>query len=101
MFFGLFGLRMLPYAALGLAIWFAYGWGSQIIQNYSDMAMQIERLERDKKLIDSRVESYKTLLARRDAAIAASTCKAKIEYLIKNPDKIPSTKSPFPTDGGG
>lgn len=82
-------------AGAGLAIWFAYGWGSQIISNYTEMPRRIERLERDKALITSRVASYKTLLARRDAAITASACKAQIERWVKNPDEIPTPFDPF------
>lgn len=95
MLFGLTYLRLGAYAAIAVTLWFAYGWGSEIIGNYGAMAAKIERLERDKALIDSRVKSYQTLLARRDAAIAASACKEKIEYWVKHPDEIPVPWDPF------
>lgn len=84
--------------ALGLsaiALYFAYGWGKQVIDNYSGMAAKIATLERDKRNIESRVASYQTLLARRDAAIAASKCKVQIETWVKNPDTIPTPFDPF------
>jgi hypothetical protein len=94
-------LGLIPYALVGVALWFVYGWGSQVVENYGAMAKTIQRLERDKALIESRVDSYKTLLARRDAAIAASNCKAKIEYYVKNPEKLPQKSNPFQSEGGG
>lgn len=87
--------RLAAFGAAGLAIWFAYGWGHQIIANYTEMPRRIERLERDKALISTRIASYKTLLARRDAAIAASNCKVQIERWVKNPDEIPTKFDPF------
>ena len=95
MLFGLSYLRLGLSAALLVGLWFAYGWGSEVISNYGGMAAKIERLERDKKLIESRVASYQTLLARRDAAIDASRCKDTIRDMVKNPDKIPTPWDPF------
>lgn len=83
------------FAIAALLAWYAYGWGSQVIENYTEMPKTIERLTRDKALIESRVKSYQTLLARRDAAIAASQCKAQIEHWVKNPDEIPTKFDPF------
>lgn len=88
-------IRIIGLLGTGLAIWFAYGWGHQIIENYGAMQHEITTLKRDKALIESRVTSYQTLLARRDAAIEASTCKDRIQYLIKNPDQIPTKFDPF------
>lgn len=88
-------VRLIGLAGTALAIWFAYGWGSQIINNYTEMPKKIERLERDLKLVNSRVSSYRTLLGRRDAAIAASKCKVQIEYWVKNPNEIPTKFDPF------
>ena len=100
----MFGLGYIKIGALiGVAAvtWFAYGWGKQIIDNYGAMAVKIERLERDKSLIESRVASYQTLLARRDAAIAASRCEEQIKKFIKDPDLIPNPRKAFPSDQGG
>lgn len=98
----LFGsLKLYFYMALAVGAWFLYGWGNMIIQNYSDMQASITRLERDKTLITSRVASYQTLLARRDAAIEASKCKAQIKAWIKDPDTIPNSKNPFDPNSGG
>lgn len=86
----------------GAAVAFlVYSWGAQIITNYGQMAAQIERLQRDNTLILSRVDSYKTLLERRDAAIAASRCAEAIRAMIKNPDTIPRPSTPFVPGGGG
>jgi len=94
--FGIFTwVRLLGMGAVAIAVWYGYGWGSQIITNYTEMPKKIERLERDKALIETRVKSYQTLLARRDAAIAASKCSAQIEHWIKNPDQIPTKFDPF------
>lgn len=92
------------YLIIGAAVagWFLYGWGSQIVANYGAMAAKIERLERDKNLIESRVASYQTLLARRDAAIEASKCKVQIKGWIKDPDTLPGFKTdPFVPNAGG
>lgn len=92
--------RLLGLGVGAIALWFVYGWGSQIIENYTEMPKKIERLERDKALIESRVESYKTLLARRDAAINASRCREQIKKWVKDPDSIPNTSDPFKINGG-
>lgn len=93
--FALSYIRLGIIGALLVAGWFAYGWGSQVISNYGGMAAKIERLERDKALIESRVKSYQTLMARRDAAIEASRCKDQIQHWVKNPDEIPTPFDPF------
>lgn len=95
MLFGLSYLRMGLLGGFALVAWLAYGWGSEIITNYGNMAAKIERLERDKRNVESRVASYQTLLARRDAAIEASACKVVIQDWVKNPDKIPTKWDPF------
>lgn len=99
--FGLIGsLRMYAFVGLALGAWFIYGWGSEVISNYGNMAKKIERLEHENKLITSRVASYQTLLARRNSAIAASKCKVQIEKWIKDPDLIPGQVNPFKSDSG-
>lgn len=94
-------LKLTAFLATLVAGYFAYGWGSQIIENYGAMSAKIALLERDKLLITSRVDSYKTLLARRDAAIAGSKCVRQIEGFLKNPDTIPKKLTPFNADNGG
>jgi len=88
-------LRLGGLAVGAIALWFAYGWGVEVIGSYRSMASEIALLKRDKALIESRVASYKTLMARRDAAIEASKCKAQIQYWVKNPDEIPTKFDPF------
>lgn len=88
-------VRLAGLAAAAIALWFAYGWGSEVIGNYRSMASEITTLKRDKALIESRVKSYQTLMARRDAAITASRCKDQIERWLKNPDEIPTPFDPF------
>lgn len=86
----------------GIAAWFIYGWGLEVISNYTEMPKQIEKLTRDKELIESRVASYKALLARRDAAIEASKCAPQIKAWIKDPEAIPGfKKDPFNPNAGG
>lgn len=99
--FGLGYVKIGVLVVVGAIMWFAYGWGKQIINNYGEMAAKIERLERDKALIDSRIDSYKTLLARRDAAIAASRCEEQIKKFIKDPSLIFDPKKPFSPEHGG
>lgn len=94
-------LRMGGLIAAATLAFFIYSWGSEVITNYGRMAAQIERLQRDNTLILSRVDSYKTLLERRDAAIAASRCAEAIRSMIKNPDTIPRPSTPFVPGGGG
>lgn len=88
-------LRLIGIAGMGLLAWFAYGWGWNIYTNHIGMAAKIERLERNNRLINSRVTSYQTLIARHKAAAAASKCKAQIEHWVKNPDEIPTKFDPF------
>lgn len=88
-------LRLFGLVGSAIALWFVYGWGSQIITNYTEMPKRIQQLERDKALIESRVKSYQTLMARRDAAIEASKCKEQIQYWVKNPDEMPTKFDPF------
>lgn len=88
-------LRLGAMGAVLVAGWFLYGWGSEVIGNYGRMAAKIERLERDKALIESRVASLRVLNERRDAAIEASRCKDQIKNWLKNPDEIPTKFDPF------
>lgn len=88
-------IRLIGLAAVAIAAWFAYGWGSEIIGNYRTMASEITTCQRDKALVESRVKSYQTLIARRDAAIEASKCKVQLQDWVKNPDKIPTKFDPF------
>lgn len=88
-------LRLIWIIGPAVVAFFVYGWGSQIITNYTEMPKQIQQLKRDKALILSRVGSYQTLLARRDAAIEASQCKVQIQKWIKDPDTIPTPFDPF------
>lgn len=88
-------VRLAGLAAIAVAAWFIYGWGSEVIGNYRSMASEITTLKRDKALIESRVASYQTLMARRDAAITASKCKDQIQRWLKNPDEIPTKFDPF------
>lgn len=88
-------LKSAALVALLVAGWFVYSWGFEVIARYTEMPAKIERLERDNRLIESRVASLRTLMARRDAAIAASRCKTQIQTWIKNPDSIPTPFDPF------
>lgn len=99
--FGLGYVKIGILLCVGVITWFGYGWGKQIITNYGEMAAKIERLERDKALIESRVSSYQTLLARRDAAIDASRCADQIKKFIKDPSLIFDPKKPLTPDVGG
>jgi hypothetical protein len=100
----MFGLSYLRSGLLIAALfggYLVYSWGHEIINNYSAMSAEIATLKRDKALITSRIDSYKTLLERRDAAIAASKCATSIQNMIKNPDTIPRKQDPFTPGGGG
>ena len=95
MLLGLSYLRLISFGAVAIALWFTYGWGHQIIRNYTEMPMQIERLTKQKVNLEARVNSYQTLMARRDAAIEASQCRVQIQHWVKNPDEIPTKFDPF------
>lgn len=99
--FGLSYLRTGVAVAALFAGYLVYSWGHEIISNYSAMSAEIATLKRDKALISSRIDSYKTLLERRDAAISASRCAEAIQHMIKNPDTIPRKQDPFNPGGGG
>lgn len=87
--------RLVLLVGTAFAGFLMYSWGFEVIKRYTEMPAKIQQLERDKTLITSRVASYQTLLARRDAAIAASQCKKQIEHWVKNPDEIPTKFDPF------
>lgn len=98
---GLGWIRMAGIGMLAGALFFIYSWGSQIITNYGNMASEIAMLKRSNALINSRVNSYKILMERRDAAIAASRCAESIQKMVKNPDTIPRKTDPFVPGSGG
>lgn len=87
--------RTIVYGGIGLVALFAYGWGSQVINSYSSFAANNALLQRQLTLQQSREKSLRTLLERRNQAIAASKCKDQIERWVKDPDSIPKPFDPF------
>lgn len=88
-------LRALAAVAALFMAYLVYGWGANIVNTYNNNIARVTELERDNKRIESRVASLRTLIARRDAAIAASKCSAQIGRWLKNPDEIPTKFDPF------
>lgn len=64
-------------------------------QRLADVQAELSGTQRQLDLIKSRDESYKRMIARRDAAIDASTCKQKIRWWVSHPDDIPVPFDPF------
>lgn len=98
--FGFGYLKLAGFAAVAIAIWIVSGWGFQVIDNYTKWPIQIAKLEREAALRDSRLESKQTIIDRQKAAIDQSQCKARIQYLLKNPDLL-KKQDPFSPGGGG
>lgn len=69
------------------------GWS--LVTNLRDQQDVIAELRRKADLTDSREASYVRRIERRDAAIAASACKAQIERWVRNPDEVPQPFNPF------
>jgi hypothetical protein len=67
------------------------------IHDYRNLAEENVRLKYELTKYDGRLTSYSRMIARRDAAISASQCKAKIEYWVRNPESIPVPFDPFKT----
>ena len=68
----------------------ALGFGSQFVKDYREMATTIAENKRQYELLDARYQASLRMVDRRDAAIAQSNCKDKIQYWIKNPSMLPS-----------
>lgn len=83
------------YYAVGAIAIFLFGAGYSLVSSNRDQATQIANYEHDVALKDARLVSYKRMIDRRDAAIAASTCKAKITYWVSHPDDLPKPFDPF------
>lgn len=64
-------------------------------ESYTEMARKTQRLEHQLKLKEAEIISKNRMVARRDAAIKASACKAQIEYWVRHPDNIPKAFNPF------
>lgn len=74
---------------------FIGGVGVTLVTGYGDQREAITKLRHEATLSDHRVASYKRMIDRRDAAIEASACKARIQYWLKNPSDIPQPFKPF------
>ncbi len=87
--------RLVGLLSLGAVAFFAWGTVQSVIDRYSEMGGKIATLERNNKLLTSRLDSYNLRISRRDEAIAASQCKDKIQYWLRHPDEIPKPFNPF------
>lgn len=76
----------------------ALGFGSQFVKDYREMATTIAENKRQYELLDSRYRASLRMVERRDAAIAQSACKEKIQYWIKNPSLLPAPTPSNPWD---
>ena len=83
--------RLISILAVPLVLLAVYGGFSYTTSanKIATQAAELATLSRSYALLQSRVNSYQTLLARRDAAIEASKCKATIQSWIKDPSKLP------------
>lgn len=93
---GLIGIpRLIGLLGIGAVAFFVWGNVQSVIDRYTDMSGKIATLERNNKLLTSRLDSYNLRISRRDEAIAASQCKEKIQYWLRHPDEIPKPFDPF------
>jgi hypothetical protein len=81
-------------AALGLAGLYVYGLATSTPAQLALKSAQLANCQRDGALKDARERSFRRMIERRDAAINASQCKAKINYWVRNPDEIPKPFNP-------
>lgn len=81
-------------AALGLAGLYVYGLATSAPAQLAQKSMQLANCQRDLKIRDSREASFRRMTDRRDEAIAASQCKAQIQFWVRNPEKIPKPFNP-------
>jgi hypothetical protein len=84
---------------LGLGVIYAGSAGYQVVQNYTNLSGQIEKLQDEKRLWEGRENSHKRMIERRDAAIEASKCSVVIKEWIRKPDSIPEKFAPFKERG--
>lgn len=89
------GITALFHAGVAAVVLFFGFMGKTFVTDYRDMSAKIERLEHAAKLTDGKLASYQRMIARRDAAIDASNCKAQIDYWVRNPDDVPGKFEPF------
>ncbi len=73
-----------------LVVLVALGFGSQFVKDYRNMATQLAENKHAYELLDARYQASQRMVERRDAAIAQSQCKDKIQYWIKNPSALPA-----------
>lgn len=58
------------------------------------LSAQITTLQRENELQKSKIAAYVRAQERRDNAIAASPCKAQIQFWMKNPEQLPGVWNP-------
>lgn len=88
-------LKVLPVVALGAALWYGYTHVTGFIDRQTAIVAENVKLRRENQLLASRDASYKLRLQRRDDAIAASACAAKIKRWVLHPNEIPPKFNPF------
>lgn len=71
------------------------------VDTYQKNLVELTQCKHQSMLFKQREESYKQRIERRDDAIAASQCAAKIDRWIKNPDELPQKFDPFNQLHGG
>jgi len=81
-----------------LVVLVALGFGSQFVKDYREMATTIAENKHQYELLDARYQASLRMVERRDAAIAQSNCKEKIQYWIKNPSLLPAPTPSNPWD---
>jgi hypothetical protein len=80
---------------LGMGVIYAGTAGYQVVENYTQLSGQIQKLQDEKRLWEGRENSHKRMIDRRDAAIEASKCAVVIKEWIRKPESIPEKFDPF------
>jgi hypothetical protein len=87
--------KLLGGATVVIVLWFGYGTIQSVINRYTSMSGELERISKENTLLKSRLESYNLRIDRRDQAINSSSCAEDIKDKIKHPDKIEPPFNPF------
>jgi hypothetical protein len=88
-------LSLLKFGVPTLITLFVASFGYSLVTNYNGLVSREWALTHDLQIAQGKLDSYKRMVDRRDAAVKASKCKTQITYWITHPDEIPKEFRPF------